>query len=913
MCSKLLEFYFLLDSKLYDIILVTETWLTENYSDGLFASRGYDCVRKDRLNSRGGGVAVFVKSGIGFERVRIDTNFEFVCLDIGSVRFCVVYREPQGTLNNFELLIEDLEKICATKKSIVFCGDFNIKNVTWETPYIAHDPFGIELLQFIFGHDFSQLCLDSTHCSGGILDLVFCNNNIVRNLSIKEPFSHNCDHNSIFFQIAASHRKESGDGHKIRDYKSADYVGIFQCLSFTNFDALFEDLNSDEMYNIFVAVMQNLIDLFVPLVNLKTFSRDKVWKPDTKSAYKDLQKELKRYNKCRSVINWNSKKAAHYLFRRLSRRDKIVYENSLLSGDRKKFFGHIKKQKKVIQEIPSLKYEDRTAETDKEKVNLFNDFFTDVFSKDNGLLPDINFDENPTKMPDLYFEEIDVYNVIEKLAPKFSTGPDLLNNFFIKKCAFFIASPIKKIMNVSLATGKIPKYWKIANVIPIYKNKGSNQDVSNYRPISLTSNVSKIFEKLICEKIMKFCRQHNIISGNQHGFMSMRSTLTQLFSSLNLYTTEIDLRNCIDVIYLDLAKAFDSVSHPKMIHKFEKYGISGNTLNIIKDFLKDRKQRVTLNECFSAWSDVESGVPQGSAIGPLLFILFINDSENVILNSIMKYFADDSKIIKVIRGLIDQQQLQDDLDSFAEWCNSWQLNISVGKCAFQSFGQKDLESEYKLGSTYLNYEQYFRDLGVIVDDLLKFSYNCQTVTRKAYGVMHMLLKAVDSRHPKLMKTMFVSYIRPILEYCSPVWSPKLKQDIVILEKVQRRFTKKVLGLYDCTYSERLNILGLESLEYRRLKIDLIFMYKLIHGYFDVDVQAFITFSEIKFTRNSSALKLVQPKSRLDIRHNFITVRIIPLWNKIASNLDGVTSLKSFTNLLETDQMVTLISAHLPTA
>ena len=189
---------------------------------------------------------------------------------------------------------------------------------------------------------------------------------------------------------------------------------------------------------------------------------------------------------------------------------------------------------------------------------------------------------------------------------------------------------------------------------------------------------------------------------------------------------------------------------------------------------------------------------------------------------------------------------------------------------------------------------------------------CQTVTRKAYGVMHMLLKAIDSRNAKLMKTVFVSYIRPILEYCSPVWNPKLKQDIVILEKVQRRFTKKVFGLHDCTYSERLNILGLESLEFRRLKLDLIFMYKLIHGYFDINAQDFITFSDIKFTRNSSALKLVQPKSRLELRHNFITVRIIPLWNKISSNLDGVTSLKSFTNLLETDQMVTLISAHLAT-
>ena len=213
-------------------------------------------------------------------------------------------------------------------------------------------------------------------------------------------------------------------------------------------------------------------------------------------------------------------------------------------------------------------------------------------------------------------------------------------------------------------------------------------------------------------------------------------------------------------------------------------------------------------------------------------------------HSALRSFADDAKLIKIIRDILDQQRLQDDLDRFAEWCDSWQLKISVNKCAFQSFGNKDMESEYKIGTTYINYEPYFRDLGVMVDDLLKFSFQCQTVTRKAYGIMHMLLKVIDSRQPKLMKTMFVSFIRPILEYCFPVWNPKYKQDIAILEKVQRRFTKKVLGLYDCTYSERLNILGLEKLDTRRIKTDLIFIFKLIHGYFDLNMSDFITFSQV---------------------------------------------------------------------
>ena len=238
--------------------------------------------------------------------------------------------------------------------------------------------------------------------------------------------------------------------------------------------------------------------------------------------------------------------------------------------------------------------------------------------------------------------------------------------------------PLTDIFNKSLQEGKIPDPWKLANITPLQK-KGPKTSTKNYRPISLTSVVSKLMEKIVRDKIMSHMEENGLFTKHQHGFRKGYSCVTQLIDVCEKWTEELDNKNSIDLIYLDFQKAFDKVPHKRLITKLKGYGIQGNVIKWVEDFLKDRKQRVQISGSSSEWTDVTSGIPQGSVLGPTLFLVYINDLPDVV-HSMVKLFADDAKVSAVVNSENDANVVQRDLNNIDDWSDKWDLRFNYQKC-----------------------------------------------------------------------------------------------------------------------------------------------------------------------------------------------------------------------------------------
>ena len=310
----------------------------------------------------------------------------------------------------------------------------------------------------------------------------------------------------------------------------------------------------------------------------------------------------------------------------------------------------------------------------------------------------------------------------------------------------------------------------------------------NYRPISLTCVICKVVETIIRSRILKHCTDNNILNTDQHGFMSNKSTVTNLVEMLNHITAKLDMGSCIDLLCIDFAKAFDSVSHDKLLYKLYAYGIRGNVLNWISGFLKNRTFKVKVNNSFSDIFDVCSSVPQESVLGPLLFLLYVNDITSAVKNSYVKLYADDLSVFRVINNTCDAKLLQNDLDDIYQWANLWQLKINFDKCRCIHFGYSSIHNVYNINNVPIAVSVCERILGVYIDSSLSLSEHVFNIVKKARVTCNLIFDAFHFCDNQVLINLFKVYVRPQLEYASVVFSPRFLYLTDLLENVQRNFT-----------------------------------------------------------------------------------------------------------------------------
>jgi hypothetical protein len=358
-------------------------------------------------------------------------------------------------------------------------------------------------------------------------------------------------------------------------------------------------------------------------------------------------------------------------------------------------------------------------------------------------------------------------------------------------------------------------------------------------------------------------------------------------------TRDIDEGNPVDVIYLDFAKAFDKIPHNRLFKKLEAHGICGLILNWIKCWLTLRRQKVNINQEDSEWRFVISGVPQGSVLGPVLFLIYINDLDRTLISRIFK-FADDTKLCKTVQGLEQVEALQRDLDSLHEWSLTWQMSFNVNKCAVMHIGHNNGHHSYTLGDQELNSTVSERDLGVTMDKNLKFSEQCSKVVKSANSMLGLIRRTIKSRRKDVIVRLYKALVRPKLEYCVQAWRPFLRKDIDGLERVQRRATRLITDCRGKNYESRLKIAGLISLENRQTRGDLIQVFKLVKSIENVDYHQFFRLADNIVTRGHK-YKIIKDRSRLEIRRNFFSQRIVNVWNSLPSYIVEADSVNSFKN------------------
>ena len=472
----------------------------------------------------------------------------------------------------------------------------------------------------------------------------------------------------------------------------------------------------------------------------------------------------------------------------------------------------------------------------------------------------------------------------------------------LKELSEELSEPLAILFNTTLAEGKIPEDWKTANITAIHK-KGNKKLASNYRPVSLTCLICKKMEEIVRDSMILHAKRAKILSKKQFGFVGGRSTVLQLIKVLDDWTRILDEDGEVDVIYMDFMKAFDKVPHRRLLEKLRCYGYSGKLLNWMEEFLNGRKQRVVVNGCKSNWREVMSGVPQGSVIGPLLFVLYINDLPEIVKAEVY-LFADDTKIYcKILDD--GSSTLQEDLIRLQEWSDIWLLKFHPDKCKVLKVHKGNKANERKYNMKKIDNENEVKeleqvetekDLGIITDEKLTFEEHIQTKVNKATKVMGLIRRSFMTLDVEMFRKLFTAMVRPHLEYGQAVWSPIKKKDIVSIENVQRRASKMIPRLKNLEYPDRLRKLNLPTLVYRRHRGDMIELYKIMNGLYDREVAPQPSRRE-GITRGHS-MKIYKERARTRLRQNQLMIRAVDAWNHLPENVVTAPSLDSFKNRLD---------------
>ena len=807
------------------VVCLTETMLDYNINDGELCMHSFNIFRKDR-NAHGGGVAIYVHNSAIPSIIDITSSVEAVCLRISLSHFDLlllcVYRPPHCS-DNLELLalIKSTAQLASQLDIPLFiCGDFNYPNIQWDLfthsgQRALYDPF----LACITELGLTQHVFSPTHIQGNILDLVFTDRVIIEDLTIAPPVL--SDHSILTTSLNLQWKScDSNSPELYYNFGKADLVrarGIFESHEALISDAIMNRDPIDKVYELFRKSLFDIRDNCVPSYKKCAQTSAPQWM--NKSLKTAISKQRTMYNimkKYPSEYNMNRYKISRRKNRYFSRQAKKSYFNRLLykplsCGNSKPFYKYLRScRDNKANIIPHLKHDNKLITTPNGKANCLNDYFNSVFTIDDGA----NFSPNPPKNvsnKNLVITEDGVYKLLQELDVNKSCGPDGVTGHMLKTFSSIISPILTKLFSYSLETASVPSVWKLARVYPIHK-KGSKQTPSNYRPISLTCIVCKILEHIISSHIHSLFSETNYLSDNQHGFRSQRSCETQLAHTVGHMAYLYDQKNTVDMIILDFSKAFDSVNHRKLFHKLENTGLDSQVIDWSKCFLSDRLQFVEVEGERSRCQSVRSGVPQGSVLGPLFFLIYINDLPPLIQSS-CRLFADDAVIYNTSNNYTI---LENDLHVLEEWSKRWQMNFNVSKCAHLQIGPQVRENSFSLLGFRIKQVTSHLYLGIEIQSDLKWNKHIENIINVANQRLAFVFRVLKHADMPTRKIAYMSLVRPLLEYASPIWDPYQKTYVKKLEKIQNKALRRIYNISGLTsFSELRDKVGFPSLKKRR--------------------------------------------------------------------------------------------------
>ena len=867
-------------------IALTETWLRDHL-DAEVNIEGYKIFRQDRVRSRlnrkgrdGGGTACYLKDDIAAGTDTI-INFSNEVIEVLGLHvklknlvLIIVYRQPDNRVGghrsthvHFKEALDKLHDVIMQlpkpTPDIIMCGDFNLPHALWPVGTIKAGASTDEQVMIkdlvVFKNEFylAQEIMKPTHNKGNILDLLFTNN-------CELLHSYECNE-SLF----SDHYLIDG---KI-NYKSTVCVkekntDIPNKISTTNFDQLnffsekidwkkmneelqrfdwrgeFRGLPPEEMLAGFLYNCFSVCEKYIPQKR-KTFKsapskipRDRkmlmrnrkrklntITKVQSSSRKAKLLDEVRTIEKSlKSSYEIDQAENEHKAILAISRNSKYFYSYAKKFSRIKTAIGPLLDSARKLVVCPSKMAEILRRQYDA----VFSDpiepmmLSTDIFDKTDNI-------ENPVLL-DISFEPADIEDAIDELSPNSAAGPDQFPAMLLKQCKKTLSKPLYLIWKKSLKTGEIPNILKKANIVPIHKGD-SRGEAKNYRPVALTSHIIKIFEKVLRNNIVSHMEENNLLNPGQHGFRAGRSCLSQLLSHVETITKILEDGDNVDVIYLDFSKAFDKVDFLVTLRKIKHLGISGNIGKWIYSFLTGRTQCVIVNGMRSDVSVVKSGVPQGSVLGPLLFLILLGDIDKSVSSAFVSSFADDTRVGHRIKTAEDINSLQEDLKAIYQWSadNNMKFNSEKFECIRYGKRRDIHETTVYLSdtNTVIAPKDQIKDLGVIISSNCLFKNQIDNVVKTASKLCGWILRTFKTRTPRLMILLWKSLVLSKLDYCSQLWSPIGKGDIQKLEMVQRSFIRKIDDMRHFDYWTQLKKLRLYSLERRRERYIIIYIWRIL--------------------------------------------------------------------------------------
>ena len=618
-----------------------------------------------------------------------------------------------------------------------------------------------------------------------------------------------------------------------------------------------------------------------------------------------ISKRRRLYNKAKATQNENDWKAYRKLRNEVNslvdkahnNYCKYLFDDSHCNN-RKRFWSLIKNLKKDHPNVTTLESNDSLLTSSVDIANAFNDQFYTFFTDEDNETPNLDIPTYPI-CDHIIFSTEGIENLLQQLDTSKAPGPDGIPTQILKLCRAEIAPILQVIFTQSFTTNNLPTDWLTANVVPVHK-KGNRNSANNYRPISLTSTCCKVMEHIVFHSIMNHVDQNNILNNCQHGFRPKYSCQSQLVMLTEEILKVMDQQKQIDLILLDFSKAFDSVPHKRLLQKLSHYGIQGDLHQWIKAWLTQRKQRVVLNNVTSRFVPVKSGVPQGTVLGPLMFLLYINDiSTNI--NSSIRLFADDCIIYRIIDSEEDNSILQQDLNKVFHWAKTWQMKLNVEKCVFLrcSRSKTPMLTTYSIDNKALELKSQHPYLGVIFHQSMSWSHHIDHLCGKATKSLNFLKRNISKCSKEVKITAYLTSIRPLLEYASCVWDPHQLYLINTLEKVQRRAARWVASDYNpmSSVTYLLDQLHWKSLQSRRCIDRLNLLYRVLHHALP-SIQLPEYFKPTSYpTRLHHQYRYIIPPTRTLAYQQSYFPGTIKQWNNLPNHIIDTESLEQFNNCI----------------
>ena len=905
-----------------DIIFGTETWLSDSISPYEYISPSkFTIYNKNRKDGYGGVLLAISNQYTSSQVTDLEVDCELIWAKITSTNnktlyLGTYYRPPSDKGDSLEHLSTSLNRVCnTTNPNVWLSGDFNLGHIDWDIPSVIPskpDPTLHQgLLDILNDNNLIQV-INKTTRNDKTLDLLCMTNpSFVNRIETLPPIG-GSDHDIVFSEINLALPKIKQQPHKTFVYKKADWKKIEEDLTncYKNIKENQNKMSLDELWTTFKNQALESIQKHIPTKLISNKSKlpwinHKIKKLINKKnkLYKKKKHDTKYTNKYKQIKTQLQREMRTSYWRYI---ENMIFDIEVREPDQpfkkkqpKNLFTYIKSQKNENTGSASLRSEGTLHTNPTEKANILNKQFQSAFTSEaNTNIPDKGSSTYP-KMEPITINRDGIYKLLNNINPNKATGPDNISGTLLKQNINICTDILSLIFTRSIETGLVPSDWNHANVTPVYK-KGDKHHPGNYRPISLTCISCKLLEHILASNMMKHLETNKILYELQHGFRANRSCESQVLSLVHQLAQNNNNNIQTDLVIMDFAKAFDKVPHKRLIYKLQHYGISEQTTNWVTSFLSNRTQTVLLENSSSSQIPVTSGVPQGTVLGPILFLIYINDLPDYLKHSQIRLFADDSIIYRTIKSQNDCLKLQEDIESAIKWEQDWLMSFHPDKCNILQVTTKKQPHHfyYNMHGHILKSVKSAKYLGITLSSDLKWNTHINQTIGKANRSLSFIRRNLKINSKTVKERAYQSLVRPKLEYCCTVWDPYTTENNKAIEQVQRRAARYVCHRFHNTssVSEMINTLDWPSLQERRLKTRLQMFHKVINHQIAIPAQDILTKSQSK-TRSTHKQTYRQIQCNKDSYKFSFFCRTIKDWNNIPANIANITTTDTFKEAL----------------